>query len=78
MHRRSICLVVHDLLLVMTFAVRFSTVHMGLVVYVATDAVLAVVMSKKGRRNVTDTFYARGMQSRALSCGLGVHGGCYV
>lgn len=78
MHCCPICLLVHYLLLVMTFTVRFSTVHMGLVVYVATDAVLGVVISKKGRRSVTDTFYARGMQSRALSCGLGAHGGYNV
>lgn len=62
--------------MVMTFAVRFSTVHVGLVVYASTDAVLGVAISIKGRGSVTDSPSTRWeceVESRAVA--LDMHGG---
>lgn len=57
--------------MVMTFAVRFCTVHVGLVVYASTDAVLGGGHLDKGQRKWDGlTFGAPGMQSGALSPGL--------
>lgn len=57
--------------MVMTFAVRFFTVHVGLVVYASTDAVFGGGHSMKGQRKCDGlTFCAPGMQSGALSGGL--------
>lgn len=44
------CLLVHCLLMVMTFAVEFFTVHVGLVVYAFADAVLGRGHPSKGQR----------------------------
>ena len=44
------CLLVHCLLMVMTFAVEFFAVHVGLVVYAFADAGLGRGHPSKGQR----------------------------
>lgn len=54
-----ICLLVHGLLVVMTFAVRFSTVHVDLVVYASTEVALGGSHPHKGQRKCDDSPYLR-------------------
>lgn len=63
------------------FAVRFSTVHVGLVVCASADAVFGVAITVKGRGNVTDSPPMRPeCKCKVEPCAVGweLHGGCDV